>query len=401
METMKKIAIIGSVGVPANYGGFETLTENLIEQLAKKYEITVFCSGKTYQKAERKSNFKGASLKYVPLKANGLQSILYDYISIIRALFYADTLLILGVSGCTLLPLIRLFTRKKIIVNIDGLEWRRKKWNGLARWFLRLSERFAIRSSHAHIADNKAIQRYTALYYGSISQVIAYGGNHTHEHEDNSILIDKYPFVKANYCIKVARIEPENNIELVLKAFENLDMRLVLVGNWENSEYGKNLFLNYKNSGNITLLNPIYEAKEIDFLRKNAMLYVHGHEAGGTNPSLVEAMCLGLPVLAFDVSFNHETTHSQASYFKNIHELRNSIERIGSSELEKNARSMLKISKNEYTWERIAAQYDELVQAVHKGKSKVSTMQKIDRADRLKLRSDSFEQIIKKYQLKF
>lgn len=401
MSKMKRIAIVGSVGIPANYGGFETLTENLVEELSDSNEITVFCSGRTYKRAERKPFFKNAKLKYVPLKANGFQSVLYDYISIIRALFVADTILILGVSGCTILPLIRLFTRKKIIVNIDGLEWRRQKWNRVARWFLRLSEGFAIRYSHAHVADNKAIQRYTAMNYGSVGHVIAYGGNQSRDTANDTELSKKYRYLKEDYCVKVARIEPENNIEMVIKAFIKLDDRLVLVGNWMNSEYGKVLYAKYRSHENIHLLHPIYEAKEIDFLRSKAKVYIHGHEAGGTNPSLVEAMCLGLPVLAYDVSFNHQTTRSMANYFQDSDDLVQFIRCLSAPHLYLNSQAMFAIAKKEYTWSIIADQYQKLIHEVLAGSSKKKVIQKIDRLDRMKLRTDDFEKMIRAYRLKF
>jgi len=122
MSNIKKIAIVGTVGVPANYGGFETLAEHLIEDLGRHHEITVYCSGKKYPKEERQSTYLGAKLIYLPLEANGIQSIFYDSISILHAMFYADVLLILGVAGAWLLPFVRLFSNKKIIVSIDGFE---------------------------------------------------------------------------------------------------------------------------------------------------------------------------------------------------------------------------------------------------------------------------------------
>ena len=130
-------------------------------------------------------------------------------------------------------------------MNIDGLEWRRKKWNKLASWFLRLSEAVAIRYAHAHIADNKAIQRYTAMNYGTIGHVIAYGGNQNRDKRRDAVLFQKYSFLPSGYYIKVARIEPENNIEMVLKAFVASGLPLVLVGNWKNSDYGKTLYRQY------------------------------------------------------------------------------------------------------------------------------------------------------------
>ena len=132
---MKKISIIGTVGIPAKYGGFETLTEYLTKNLHKDYDMTVYCSSKSYE--EKIDTHNGAKLKYINLNANGVQSIPYDIISIFSSLKFADTLLILGVSGCIILPFIRLFSKKRIIVNIDGLEWKREKWGKGAKWFLK------------------------------------------------------------------------------------------------------------------------------------------------------------------------------------------------------------------------------------------------------------------------
>ena len=133
---LPKLAIIGTVGVPAKYGGFETLVHYLVKNLNKRLDITVYCSEKSYSEEERVPTWNGAKLHYIPLKANGLQSIIYDLWSILHALRYADTLLILGVSGCMFLPIIKMFSKKRIIVTIDGLEWRRPKWNWFAKRFL-------------------------------------------------------------------------------------------------------------------------------------------------------------------------------------------------------------------------------------------------------------------------
>ena len=123
---MKKVAIIGTAGVPARYGGFETLVHQLVGQLNKEFKLYVYCSNTYYKKEERIKHWNGARLFYLPFNSNGAQSIVYDIISILHALFYADTLIVLGVSGGILIPLVKIFTRKKIIINIDGLEWRRQ-----------------------------------------------------------------------------------------------------------------------------------------------------------------------------------------------------------------------------------------------------------------------------------
>ena len=158
----KNISIIGTVGVPANYGGFETLAENLVKYHAAnslRDPTTVYCSGKSYPTHER--SFLSAKLKYIPLNANGAQSIPYDIWSLFSAVWNrSDVIMLLGVSGAVALPLVRLFSSARIVTNINGIEWRREKWQGLAKRFLRFSEKTAVRFSHEVIADNAAIAAY-------------------------------------------------------------------------------------------------------------------------------------------------------------------------------------------------------------------------------------------------
>jgi hypothetical protein len=178
---MKKnrIAIIGTVGLPAKYGGFETLAEHLVTQLSEKYNFTVYCSKNKYNKEERVSSYKGASLIYIPLNANGVQSIPYDTLSILHALWKNDVLLILGVAGAWILPFVKFFSGKKIIISIDGIEWKRDKWSLIAKLYLLWVEKIAVKYSHIDISDNESIQDYTALRYETLSRVIEYGADHT------------------------------------------------------------------------------------------------------------------------------------------------------------------------------------------------------------------------------
>jgi len=378
MSIIKKIAIIGTVGVPANYGGFETLTEHLIEDLGRHHEITVYCSGKKYVNAERQTTFLGAKLIYLPLEANGVQSIIYDSISILHALFYADLLLILGVAGAWLLPFVRLFTNKKIIISIDGIEWKRDKWNLLAKWYLFWAESMAVKYSHIDISDNEAIQDYTAARYGTLSRIIEYGADHTMRIPRNKDAIEKYSFLAKPYAFKVCRIEPENNVHLILEAFDKVEkLPLVLVGNWDKSEYGKKLKSKYLGHPNIEILDPIYDQKQLDMLRSNATLYIHGHSAGGTNPSLVEAMFLGLPILAYGVSYNRVTTENKALYFDSSQELIYHIENLYTVKLRQLGQIMHEIALRRYTWAHIAKKYQLLLDEVNVVQGKSSANAKI------------------------
>ncbi len=353
---MKKVSIIGTVGVPACYGGFESLVENMLDYTPEDVEYTVFCTSQKYE--TKLESYKGAKLKYLDLNANGKDSIMYDYKSMKMSLD-ADIMLILGVSGCIFLPFIRRKFKGKIITNIDGLEWKRDKWNPLAKWLLHYSEKQAVKYSDVVIGDNKGITDYVKETYKKDAVLIAYGGDHVTKVQDDS-LYEKYPYMKNPYAVTVCRIEPENNVHKIIEAFSRIpEKQLVIVGNWKNSEYGTNLKEQFSKFENIHLLDPIYESHEINWIRSNASLYVHGHSAGGTNPSLVEAMNFGLPILAFDCVYNRATTQDECLYWSTEEDI---IDLVNNSEskFDAIANKMKELGAKEYAWENIANQYNDL-----------------------------------------
>jgi glycosyltransferase involved in cell wall biosynthesis len=390
---MKKntVAIIGTVGLPAKYGGFETLAEYLVTHLSDKYDFTVYCTKKKYTKEEQIESYKGAKLKYINLDANGIESIPYDTISILKALRKNDVLLILGVAGAWILPFVWLFTNKKIIISIDGIEWKRDKWPLFAKLYLWWAEKIAIQFSHIDISDNESIQDYTALRYKTLSRVIEYGADHTLEVKPTQQDFINYPFLSQQYAVKVCRIEPENNVHLVLEAFKEMPHKtLVIVGNWKNSEYGIELKVTFSNIPNIHLYDPIYNQREIDLIRGNAALYIHGHSAGGTNPSLVEAMYLGLPIMSFDVSYNKTTTENKAIYFSSSAVLIKQLNITSETELEYLRNEMKSIALRRYTWDVIASQYAVLIKEVLQTDKKNSVYSDVKKLD---------NQLLEKYQL--
>ena len=354
-----KIAIIGTVGVPAKYGGFETLTEYLTKHLGDSLDLAVFCSSKSYK--EKLLSYNNARLIYIPLNANGVQSIAYDIVSMFKALCFADTFLILGVSGCIILPLIRFISGKKVVVNIDGLEWKRDKWNRLVKWFLKFSERIAVKFSDEVITDNKTIQNYVIEEYGTQSNLIAYGADHAAKEPLTDKIKKVFPFVNKAYAFTVCRIEPENNIHTILEAFSHTSFPLVIVGNWENSKYGSELKSKFLPLETVHLCDPIYDQKILNQLRSNAALYIHGHSAGGTNPSLVEAMYLGLSIIAFDVDYNRETTENKAEYFQSSIGLQEIVQDYPKSNQDSIGQKMNEIAIRRYTWEAIVKKYEKVI----------------------------------------
>ncbi len=308
----------------------------------------------------REKSCYGADLRYVRLNANGVSSIAYDIASLFSAVWQrSDVILLLGVSGAIALPLVRLLSRSCIVTNIDGIEWKRKKWKGLARWFLRLSEKIAVMFSHEVIADNGGIAAHVSKIYGKQCHVIAYGGDHAVQATPSQYVGEQLP---SRYALALCRIEPENNVGLILEAFaRHPSMPLVFVGNWNNSEFGRELRERFGGVKTLHLLDPIYELGVLHSLRSKATIYVHGHSAGGTNPSLVEMMHFGVPVLAYDCVFNRYTTDNQALWFSDAESLLAAIASLTSAVAKQTGLDMKRIAEGRYTWRHIGEAYFRLL----------------------------------------
>lgn len=359
-----KVYIVGVAGVPANYGGFETLVDNLIGVEDIQFELFVFCSKKNYKKSEQRARYKNAKLIYLPVSANGIQSIAYDAISLLLAVRKkADVVLVLGVSGAFFIPLVRRFSPVKIVCNIDGLEWKRQKWGAATRYILKLFERLAVNYSNVVVSDNKGITKYVKDEYGREAVTIAYGGDHVLAKKSTHGEI-KYPvrgcesYDAAPYFFSLCRIEPENNIEMILESFANSGFPIKFVGNWFVSSYSLRLYKKYEKFNNISLLSPVYDTEVLFDLRKNCVAYIHGHSAGGTNPSLVEAMYFARPVIAYDCVYNKETTEGKAIYFSDSFDLIMECKKIYCRSYEQNCgEALLEIARERYNWENIRNQY--------------------------------------------
>ncbi len=358
MNEKKKISVIGIVGLPANYGGFETLADNLVKRISLDYNLEVYCSASNY--SNKPKLYNEVILHYMPFKANGFQSLIYDLISTLHACFIrkSNCLLILGVSGAFIFPFIRLFTKAKIVVNVDGIESRRAKWGGFAKLTLRLLEFLAVNFANIVVADNEEIVKYIEHKYNKKSELIEYGGDIDLVEFSSSSSVPSLPFKFVNdYYYAICRIEPENNIQIILDAFQNSSRNLIFVGNWQHSKYSCELYLRYSNIDNIQLLNPIFNKVHLHLFRSNSIGYIHGHSAGGTNPSLVEALQYDSPIFAFDCSFNRATLENSESYFMSSDDLNSTLSLNYSSKVDPSFRSML---RQRYSWNRIAEKYKAL-----------------------------------------
>lgn len=369
------IAIIGCRGIPAEYGGFETFAEGLTENLEDEgYEITVSCEYKPPD--QRKERHNGAKLDYFPIKPpkNYILRKFYENISDIYFLIKLsrgnNLIYFLGIEVGMFIFLPKLFNRKsKVMVNIDGVMWKRSKFNPLERWLLKVNHDLATVFADTIIVDSQEMKDYvdenklhktSYLSYGiNIPERITWNGN-TLERLKSYTLIDITP---GNYYLLVARLEPENNIHTIISAFcqAKVNIPLVVLGDFTSTTYQeeiKTLAQNCTNPG-VIFLGSVYDEKLLNMLRQNCTAYIHGHSVGGTNPSLLEAAISRNIIIAHDNKFNREVCDTSAVYFKNENELAmklKSIHRNPESYSELKTRVYHKV-KNNYSWDHISAGY--------------------------------------------
>lgn len=345
------VGVVGTVGVPARYGGFETLAEQLAYNIAPaEAHLLLYCQKSAYAATERGSDFAGHRRCFVPLAANGVQSLVHDALTMLHATFVArvDVMLVLGTSGAWVLPLVRLLRPSvRVVTNIDGLEWRRDKFGRVAKRLLKVLEWIAVKFSHAVIADNAALVPIVHDIHGVTPVLIAYGGDH--------VIVPPAPGASpTGHWLAIARVEPENNSAMILEAAASVGAPLIFVGNWAANEYGRALKSRWGNTDGLTLSDPIYDQPTLARLRSGAVGYVHGHSVGGTNPSLVEALFDTDRILAFDCAFNRATLDDQGEYFSSAEMLSDALTRPGSGAI---AKAPMQALRQRYRWRSIAADY--------------------------------------------
>lgn len=369
-----KIAIVGTRGIPNHYGGFEQFAEYLSQYLVTKgHDVTVYCSSlHPYQEQQ----FKGVRLIHMKDWEDRIGTagqFIYDLNCILNARKHGfDVLLQLGYTSSSIwMPLI---DRKSVVVtNMDGLEWRRSKYNQWVRQFLKFAEKIAAKRSDYLVADSLGINNYLLKKYCLESTYIPYGANTIQHPMDVSILAN-YDLVPFDYDMLIARMEPENNIEMILQGFsESLTTRkFIVIGNVTSTSFGRYLLNKYRTCPQIVFLNAIYDINKLDTLRNYSNYYFHGHSVGGTNPSLLEAMASGAFICAHDNEFNKGILKENALYFSCVED----VIQICNKELSSEFRDSL-VSKNRFeietyfSWNLINQKYLDLIElALVNGKYK-------------------------------
>lgn len=311
-----RIAFIGTRGVPANYGGFETFVEQLGARLAARgHDVTVYCRKAYYD--EVLESYRGMRLVHLPsVHTKHLDSISHAALASLHSICLRADLAFYCGSGSSPLCWIPRLRGAKVVLNPDGLEWQRAKWGRGARTYLRIAERFAARLPHCIVADSNVIRDYYRARYGRESRFVAYGADRiprgTHQE-----LLEPLGVEPGKYFLFVSRMEPENNAHLVVDAFERVktDMALMMVG---DAPFADEYIARLKRTQDARIKFPgaIYGAA-YDALRANAYVYVNAMEVGGTHPAILEAMGAGNCVLVSDIAYNTEAVADAGAHFKN------------------------------------------------------------------------------------
>jgi glycosyltransferase involved in cell wall biosynthesis len=352
-----KIAIIGTRGIPNNHGGFEQFAENLSKYLAEKGHSVWVYSSHNHPYSEK--NWNGVSIlhKYDPeFRLGTFGQFIYDFNCILDSRWRSfDVILQLGYTSSSvwgwLLP-----SKPLIITNMDGLEWQRSKYRPIVRKFLKWAESLAVRTSDYLIADSIGIQEYLQSQYGAGSEYIAYGAA-LFSVPDESVL-GAYDLKVYDYNMLIARLEPENNIETILRGIsESGDIRKFLVVGKHETKYGNYLKSRFSDCPNIIFIGGIYDIVILNNLRCFSNLYFHGHSAGGTNPSLLEAMASDALIVAHDNVFNKSILGKDAFYFKDSQDIQQLLGRQKSDYREMIEHNREKITCS-YSWPIINAKYE-------------------------------------------
>ncbi len=363
-----KIAFISTRGIPNNYGGFEQFAEYIsVGLVARGHEVVVYSP---HFHPYKEDNYKGVRIKHIyspeTWMGSSVGSFFYDFASLKDALKKEQFDIIYEAGYTSIVPAYIWFNVKKIkypifTTNMDGLEYKRTKFNKWTRKFIFWEERTTVRHSHYLIADNMGIHDYYKEKYGKESKYLAYGAN-IFDNYDKAVLRE-FGLTKEKYFLLVARLEPENNIEMAIRGYLNSNIHnvpLVIVGK-TNTPHGKYLVKTYAVNPNVRFVGGVYNFDKLNSLRHFSFAYFHGHSVGGTNPSLLEAMASDCFILAHDNIFNRTVLKNNAIYYASdiqVTKILNNINTIVHNHKNEYIMANLEEIRNEYSWDKLVDQHE-------------------------------------------
>ncbi len=338
-----RLAILGTQGIPAKYGGYETFAEELSTRLVSMgdFEVTVYCPWNSGGE-NPPSSYKGVALRYVKSPGRGgLANILFDVWCLFACLGRHDVVYLCGYGASYLAWLPRIFGAK-VWINIGGLEWKRSKWHPLIRRYVKICEWFCGQCATHVICDAQAILDYFQKAYRSRAAGVE----------------------PLEYLVLVSRLEPENNVLEIIQGYNMhpTSMPLVVVGNLDERPYVQ--LLRKTADRRVVFVGGVYDKPRLAALRRYAFATFHGHSVGGTNPSLLEALAAGRPIIAHDNPFNREVGGPLLQFFKSPRDippvLRALEQRASSSDLDQLPAAERWLQER-YSWESVARDYAALL----------------------------------------
>lgn len=355
-----KLAIVGTRGIPANYGGFETFAEELSVRLAARgHEVTVYCRSNNIHHSE--PSYKGVRLAILPtVPTKYLDTVFHTFISVLHALPRRFDCILMCNAANALFALVPRLAATPVVLNVDGIERKRKKWGTAGRAYYRLSEYLSTLIPNVIVTDATVIREYYMKEYGAPSVMIAYGAEC--ERVSTTALLDQLGVRPRDYFLYVSRLEPENNAHLVVQAFEkvSVSMPLLIVG---DAPYAKEYIDRVKSTRDPRVRFPgaIYGPGYRE-LQSHAYVYIHATEVGGTHPALIEGMGAGNCVIVYDTPENREVVGDCGLFFRDSESLARQIQATASDpSLVAHYRDKALVrAKALYSWDAVTDAYEKL-----------------------------------------
>lgn len=351
----KTVAIIGSHGLYAKYGGWDQLVYNLAHLKSDRINYLIFNSKESYN--QKINPPPGVIVEKIKLSASGYEGLIYDFVSIIRSYFKCDSLLLLGAQGIPLIALLKILTKRNVVTNIGGVEWERPKFSYPAKIYLRFCFWLSFMCSDTVILDNEHYIEYVPIARRKKIKIIPYGGTISYKLNIVQEHIDKFQFLNGQYFLSISRSLEDNMLMELCSSFRINGKTLVLISNITKSSYGLHVLNKFKDDPNIHLIDGLYNKDELDLIRRNCIAYVHTHTLCGTAPSLVEMIMCKRPIFSIDVPQNRFTLEGQGCFFDDFNKLSSLVEDIESFD-----RYIPKLLDNErYTWVNVIHKYESVL----------------------------------------
>lgn len=357
-----RIVILGTRGIPASYGGFETFAEHLSTRLvARGHEVTVYC--RAHYVSPRQLEYHGVRLKVLPtIRHKYFDTVVHSFLSALHAVLSRfDAALICNAANAPFAPILRL-TGTPVAINVDGLEHKRKKWGWLGRRYYLAVERLATILPNVMVTDAQVIQDYYLARYNAKSEMIAYGSEV--ERRPDRAAVRRWRAEPNRYVLYVSRLEPENNAHLVIEAFKKVRTayRLLIVGDAPYAhDYISDLKARARGDKRIVFTGFVF-GQDYRALQQNAYCYVHATEVGGTHPALLEAMGYGNCVLTLATPENIEAVGDAGIPYADEFDLAEKLQRVlrdGSLVQSYRNRAQVRVQRY-YDWDRVVDQYEKV-----------------------------------------